>query len=394
MKLTLLALTLILTSNFANANVCGSDASKYLVPDYFCFDNLGMAIYGKYCIGKSNSNFFLQKVNFTNACQVHDDCYGKKGAVKKSCDAEFYYNLKIACNTQIKQGSTNAFKACIKKALLYNDVVRGQATRHTLLGDFQKVPFTGKSGCDAYIDGQNKAGVANPSCDGSNEVVSEATPTSDANQTQSNTNQATTSSNGGMINIDWPTELKVSCDSQDPAFTDIVISVNGLEQNANYQLLLKGYNGGSRYIYSNRTSDPKIMFKKAYAGKYEAEVWFRWSRENKPKDKKLIASRAFTITRPEPKLTAPVNVPENTPFKVTLSNVIPPLKRGNMYLTVVPKYFPLNDYRERNGHVKNCEPLEHTFKGLSNGQYEIRLIQTRSGGGILLASQEITVGDD
>jgi len=57
------------------ANGCGSaDWRSTLVPD---------------------SPFFI--INFQSACDTHDNCYGKCGANKATCDSEFRTNMKVLC---------------------------------------------------------------------------------------------------------------------------------------------------------------------------------------------------------------------------------------------------------------------------------------------------------
>lgn len=231
---------------------------------------------------------------------------------------------------------------------------------------------------------QRKQDSSNVNKESSN-VITESTPNSEVDQNKPNTNEAGASFNSGMINIDFPTELKVNCGSKKPGFTDIIISVNGLEQNKAYDLLLKGYGLGYRYIYPNRTNEPKI-YKNAYAGHYIAEVWLE---RGSIKNQKLIASKAFTITRPQPELTAPVNVAENAPIKITLSNVISPF-RNHLFLTVVPVNYHLKRHAELR-RVANCKPAEHAFRGLPSGQYEARLINTGLRETTLVAKKPITV---
>lgn len=237
---------------------------------------------------------------------------------------------------------------------------------------------------DLVSDSENVAKSEQRKQDSTN-ATSEHTQNEEVDQNVPNTNNAGASLNSGMINIDSPKELKVSCDSKKPAYTDIVISVNGLEQNKAYELLLKGYGLGYRYIYPNRTNEPKI-FTNAYAGHYVAEVWFQ---KSNIKNRKLIASKEFIITRPQLELLAPAKITENTPIKITLSNVISPFRR-NLSLTVVPVNYHLKKFAELR-RVINCKPAEHTFRGLPSGQYEARLINIGLRETSLIAKQPITV---
>ena len=151
-------------------NLCGSSVSKFLVPDYFCFDAQGQRVPYAACAATQPSNGLTRhRVSFTAACSRHDECYGRRNAAKANCDAAFYEDLKAACRSQIQGvGVERLSKGCIDTALQYNDVVRGQATRRLPLwmggAMIQQVPFTGQSACDAYKAAQTAAGVAQPSC--------------------------------------------------------------------------------------------------------------------------------------------------------------------------------------------------------------------------------------
>ena len=106
-----------------------------------------------------------QRVDFSTACVAHDACYGTKGTRKSDCDADFYKNLRGACRSQVgRANSEKILRACIDTALLSNDVVRSQPTKRFLIWMVQPVPFTGQSGCEAYIAAQKRAGVKQPSC--------------------------------------------------------------------------------------------------------------------------------------------------------------------------------------------------------------------------------------
>lgn len=375
MRYILANLILIFVCNVAKANVCGPEGSikKHIVPDSICVDAQGNCITSKNCDSKQSNGLVRQKADFTEACGLHDACYSTVGNSKKDCDVDFYKNLKKACRDDIK-GSDKALRACVNVANDYVDVVRGQLYKPVACG-FKVVSsklIGDGTGCKAYIEAQKRAGVTNPSCDQKTSLEPQA---EDPNS---------------MIQVDWPTDLEVTCESKKPAFTDIVISVKGLEEKKGYTLKLEGYNSGGRYISPRRTGDPKILFKDAYAGLYEAKVWYA---KASIAHEKLITSKSFVITRPNPILATPEKIAANTPFNVRLSNVIAPLKRGSIYLTVAPKHYPFSEYEERKSGIENCKPVEHTFKGLPNGQYIIRLFQTSYGGGILFASEEISVAD-
>ena len=151
--------------------VCGSGWSTALVPDHVCFGALGIRSPYEHC----ESLTIPHKVDFVVACSRHDACYGTKGATKADCDTSFYQDLKQACFSHLPETrSDSMLRACIETALLYNDVVRGQATRRleiwfgtgkvTLPVHVQQVPFTGMTGCGAYLKAQRKAGNRAPSC--------------------------------------------------------------------------------------------------------------------------------------------------------------------------------------------------------------------------------------
>lgn len=157
---SLIALALLTFASTGQANVCGSSVSRFLLPDYICFDESGRRLPYESCssvpIGGQLSR---QRVDFTIACSTHDACYGTAGASKNECDANFYENLKVACRAQTTTANrSRAFRACIETALQYNDVVRGQPTRRVGPWMIGQVPFTGQSGCEAYIAGQKRAG--------------------------------------------------------------------------------------------------------------------------------------------------------------------------------------------------------------------------------------------
>ena len=163
----LASLALLFSSTPVRANVCGGNVSRYLVPDFVCFDAQGTRMaYSSCSSGKGGGSLVRQRVDFTSPCTQHDSCYGKKGAKKSDCDAAFYKSLNAACRSQVSAaGSEKISRACYETAAQYNDVVRGQATRRMGLWTVQQVPFTGKSGCDAFRDAQTRAGVKVANCD-------------------------------------------------------------------------------------------------------------------------------------------------------------------------------------------------------------------------------------
>lgn len=166
LRYVVLPAALIAHVGHASADTCGGSMSKFVVPDYICFDAQGgRAPYGRCDVRRSGGSLVRQKVDFSRACQRHDSCYANRGAKKTSCDTMFYRGLLDACRSQLAGGMPEAMRrACIETALQYNDVVRGQATRRVGLWMTQQVPFTGKSACNLYVDAQTSAGVANATC--------------------------------------------------------------------------------------------------------------------------------------------------------------------------------------------------------------------------------------
>jgi hypothetical protein len=76
-------------------------------------------------------NYPFWIIDFTGACDAHDLCYGKCGADKDKCDADFYIEMKSRCYleygwyAQTKPPAGIAFKkdACDTLASLYNKAV-------------------------------------------------------------------------------------------------------------------------------------------------------------------------------------------------------------------------------------------------------------------------------
>lgn len=161
-----LGLALFISCAPAQANVCGSSLSRYLVPDYICFDAQGGRVpYANCGTGRSGGTLVRQRVDFSAACATHDSCYRTKDARKSDCDAGFYQKLRAACRSQLGRADPEKlFRACIDTTLLFNDVVRGQATKRVLIWMIQPVLFTGQTGCEAYIAAQKSAGAKRPSC--------------------------------------------------------------------------------------------------------------------------------------------------------------------------------------------------------------------------------------
>jgi hypothetical protein len=151
----------------ASANVCGSSMSKYIVPDYVCFDAQGSRTWWNKCDrSRTGDTLVRHQADFTRACERHDACYGKKDARKSSCDATFYRDLLGSCRAQLDRGVPESTKRrCIETALQANDVVRGQATRRVGDNMVQQVPFTGRSACQAFVKAQARAGRASALCD-------------------------------------------------------------------------------------------------------------------------------------------------------------------------------------------------------------------------------------
>ena len=192
------------------------------------------------------------------------------------------------------------------------------------------------------------------------------------------------------ITIDWPTELSVSCKpatgGRMPGRTDLVVSVAGLEVGRAYEVKLEGYNDGPRYVSPRSTRDPSFMYKEVWPGQYEVRVTDHI-------DGKVIGAKAITITAPEPKLSAPAAIGANTPITVSLSDAVGPYQRGWLYLTLVPAHYPLNERGPGRNSIKEaCDEVQHEFKGLPAGKYELRLFQSIASEDPLLAKRAIVVG--
>lgn len=162
---SILFLVLQLGISVAQANVCGSSVSKYLVPDYVCFDAQGERVaYDKCDTTRGGRTLPLYKVDFSNACAQHDKCYGTAGASKSACDTTLYQELNSACRELPSDLGETAVYRCHETAIQFIDVVRGQATKRIGIWMMQQVPFTGNSGCDAFISAQSNVGKADAAC--------------------------------------------------------------------------------------------------------------------------------------------------------------------------------------------------------------------------------------
>lgn len=190
---------------------------------------------------------------------------------------------------------------------------------------------------------------------------------------------------GAEIRIDWPSELKVSCEAEEPGRTNLVVSISGLEEDKAYDVKLEGFYRGPRYISSRRLRDPSVLYKDVPPGKYQILV------KDKSRERILVAERFINIEAPKPQLIAPASVLPDTPIRVSLSNAVGTEVRGWLYLTLVPAYYPLNLIGQRRGNISACDSVDHEFKGLSAGEYELRLFQSLASDDPLLARQSIVV---
>lgn len=169
--------------------------------------------------------------------------------------------------------------------------------------------------------------------------------------------------------------------------TDIVISVTGLEAREAYRVDLDGYNGGPRYVYPIRTHDPSFLYKNAWPGRYVVRV------SNK-RDRKVVAERALEIRAPEPNIVAPQSVAVGAAFRVAIANAVGPKQNSRLYLTVVPEHYPLANRGQTKNNIKPaCDVLEHEFRGLPAGKYEMRLFQSSAREDPLLAKKTLLVSE-
>ena len=87
-----------------------------------------------------------RKAKFTQACNVHDYCYGTCKADKDKCDKEFCRNLKLACKQTWPDKADRKRRAgCDDRADLYCAGVIWRATRPT--GTRRKKPATAAREC-------------------------------------------------------------------------------------------------------------------------------------------------------------------------------------------------------------------------------------------------------
>lgn len=189
------------------------------------------------------------------------------------------------------------------------------------------------------------------------------------------------------IRIDWPLELQASCGADKPGLTDLVVSISGLEDNQAYQVDMQPYFAGKRYISPSRTREPSILYTDVYPGEYQIVV------SEKGRERALISSKTIHIQAPVPELVTLSEVEADKPIRVALYNAMGPKIRGSLYLTIVPTYYPLNSVGEKRGAISACEQVEHEFKGLAAGNYELRLFQSIPDDDPLVAKHPIVVGN-
>jgi hypothetical protein len=158
---SLFAAVLISLPGSASANVCGSTISRFVVPDYVCFDVQGNRVPFSVCEkGRGQGSLVRYKVDLSAACTAHDTCYATGGSAKDLCDSAFFANMKAACRDQLpRELGEKAFSRCIDTVLSFNDAVRGELA------------------CKAYKSAQEKTGNKQSSCDGKSSFATDTTPT-------------------------------------------------------------------------------------------------------------------------------------------------------------------------------------------------------------------------
>jgi hypothetical protein len=57
--------------------------------------------------------------SFLNACNAHDECYGRCGSTQGECDGQFGNNLDVVC----RQLTSTCYASCVDWALIYNTAV-------------------------------------------------------------------------------------------------------------------------------------------------------------------------------------------------------------------------------------------------------------------------------
>ena len=128
------------------AGVCGSQVwQRIFVADSICFNYGGTNLAWKYC--SAGKILGYKKVDFSAACTAHDDCYGRSGAYKHSCDTNLALDIMRKCDKTLT-GGTRALSrdSCHKVARLFYTAVKDR-------------------GCDAYLEAQHESGNSDAACD-------------------------------------------------------------------------------------------------------------------------------------------------------------------------------------------------------------------------------------
>ena len=125
--------------------ICGSTIWQRIgTPDSACFSLVGGIPY-KFCDQASALGF--KKVDFTNACSLHDGCYSSHEK-KSTCDINLYRHISAECHRVLSGGLRRLSREdCDKVAQIY----------------YSKV--VSDSGCEAYKAAQTEAGRDAKSCD-------------------------------------------------------------------------------------------------------------------------------------------------------------------------------------------------------------------------------------
>jgi hypothetical protein len=194
------------------------------------------------------------------------------------------------------------------------------------------------------------------------------------------------------IKITYPNDFLLTCKLEKPAHSNVVFSLSGLQEGVTYNVKLEGYNGGSRYHSALRTRTPSFIYKDVYVGEYTINVFEKGKKSSLDK---LVVNKPFTFEYPNPRIIAPAIVKTKQRISIQISDVIAPLKRGAYYATLSPTYYPIGShdsgYKKR---LEFCEMQLLEFNGLPEGEYELRVMQTKSGDDTLIYKRVLTVSAD
>ena len=133
------------TSTFA-AGQCGSTLMQRIaVPEYACFSLAGGVLPYAVCAAGAVAGY--KPVYFGAACGAHDSCYGRRGARKSTCDADFHKLLRTTCDHTLD----GQFRG------------RSRTSCHNLVSEYYHQVRT--RGCDPYRNAQAASGNRAASCD-------------------------------------------------------------------------------------------------------------------------------------------------------------------------------------------------------------------------------------